>query len=94
MKVWALLRTKQKIIQDVVMEFPGARPAEAEAWQQVIGELCRALQQSRPVVLNKHLEQLARFGRTAFLPSDFMEPVAFDKLEIELFPEKQKQASG
>lgn len=90
MKIWALLRTKQKIVQDVVLDFPGERPAESETWQQVIGALCAALQQSRPVVLNKHLEQLARFGRTAFLPGDFMESVAFDKLEIELFPEKKK----
>lgn len=92
MKIWALLRTHQKIVQDVVLEFPGERPTEEEAWQNIIDELCHALHQSRPVILNKHFQQLASFARTTFLPADFMEPVAFDKLELEIFPEKTKQA--
>ncbi len=91
MKLWALLRTKQKIVRDVVMEFPVERPEDVDGWQEIIGELCRALHESRPVILNKHAEQLSRFSRTAFLPQDFIESVAFDKMEVEIFPEKQKE---
>ena len=41
-------------------------------------------------MLDKHVRELERFGRTAFLPNDFMESVSFDRFEIELFPEKKK----
>ncbi len=87
MKVWAIVRTKQKIVRDVVLEFPGAKPASIEEWQEPLGELCHALHESRPVMLNKHLTHLERFSRAEFLPSDFMEPVDFDKLELLIYPE-------
>ena len=91
MKLWALLRAKQKIVRDVVMEFQIERPEDVDGWQEIIGELCRALHESRPVILNKHADQLIRFSRTVFLPQDFMESVSFDKMEVEIFPEKQKE---
>lgn len=88
MKVWAIVRTKQKIVRDVVLEFPNGRPASIEEWHPVLGELCHALHESRPVMLNKHLTHLTRFSRAEFLPSDFMETVDFDKLELVIYPEK------
>lgn len=89
MKIWAFIRKHQKIIQDVVIEFHETRDASFEQWQTIIGELCQALQQSRPVILNKHIEQLTQFARTTFLPDDFLEDVAFDKFEVEIFPEEK-----
>lgn len=89
-KAWALLRTRQKIQKDIVMEFP-ERPEDAEGWQRMIGELCQALHLGRPVVLSKHLRQLDAFSRTSFLPHEFLEPVPFDKFEIELFSEKEDE---
>ena len=91
MKLWALLRLKQKIVKDVVMEFPVERPEDADGWQEIVGELCRALHESRPIILNKHADQLIRFSRTSFLPQDFIESVSFDRMEVEIFPEKQKE---
>jgi hypothetical protein len=88
MKVWAIVRTKQKIVRDVVLEFPGGRPSSIEGWQPLLGELCQALHESRPVMLKKHLTHLVRFSRAEFLPSDFMETVDFDKLELVIYPEK------
>ncbi len=88
MKVWALVRANQKIVRDVVVEFPGSRPDTIDDWQPILGELCQKLHESRPVMLNKHLHQLLRFSRTEFLPSDFMETIDFEKLELMIFPEK------
>lgn len=88
MKVWAILRTKQKIVRDIVLEFSGGRPASIDGWQPLLGELCQSLHESRPVMLNKHLTHLTRFSRAEFLPSDFMEAVDFDKLELVIYPEK------
>ena len=56
----------------------------------IFHELCQALDLSRPVVLNKHINELERFNHTQFRQNDFMEPVSFDRFEIEIFPEKTK----
>ena len=66
------------------------KPSDTEGWNPVLIELCKPLDLARPVMLDKHVRELERFGRTAFLPNDFMESVPFDRFEIELFPEKKK----
>ena len=58
---------------------------EVEDWSEPFARLCHDMNLSRPVILKKHVRELNEFGHTAFLPADFMEPVDFDKLEIELF---------
>ena len=56
----------------------------------VLHELCQALDLSRPVVLEKHIRELDQFSHTIFRQSDFMEPIPFDRFEIEIFPEKKE----
>ncbi len=90
MTIWAKLLKDHKIQSDVVHEFALARPADFNGWMPVIGELCRLLDVERPVVLNKHIHDLSTFNRTIFRASDFMDSIAFDRLEIEIFPEKKK----
>lgn len=88
MKVWAKLLKNQKIKEDIVLSFDcDRRPDDTDTWQRYIGELCQGLKQSRPVILSKHVQQLARHARTTFLKSDFLEQVSFDKMEVELFEE-------
>ena len=71
-------------------EFP-ARPSDAEGWNRVLAELTKPLDLACPVLLEKHVQELARFNRTVFTPSDFIEGVSFDKFEVEIFPEKKKE---
>lgn len=56
----------------------------------VLHELCQALDLARPVVLEKHIRELDQFSHTVFRASDFMEPIFFDRFEIEIFPDKKK----
>ena len=79
-----------RIQRDVVQTFDLEKPSDTEGWNPVLIELCKPLDLARPVMLDKHVRELERFGRTAFLPNDFMESVSFDRFEIELFPEKKK----
>lgn len=83
-----------RIERDAVREFPGERPGDAAGWNRVLDALCRPLDLARPLVLDKHVNELARFGRTAFTPGDFMEHVLFDRFELELFPEKKPERGG
>ena len=44
----------------------------------------------RHAVSKKHLKELEDFSRVVFRADDFMEPVDFDKFEIEIFYPKKK----
>lgn len=89
MRIWAATRNMDRIIKETVADFP---PAHSEdEWNAVLGDICRELDLSRPVLLKKHLNELNTFRHTTFLPCDFMESVDFDKLTLQLFPEKKKK---
>ncbi len=90
MKIWAATRDDNKILADAMREFPGIRPQSVEEWSEIVGELCRALDLARPVLLKKHQNELNAFRRTSFSKEDFMESVPFHKFTVEIFPEKKK----
>ena len=60
----------------------------------VLTDLAKPLDLACPVLLNKHVQELARFNRTVFTPADFIESVSFDQFELEIFPEKKKDKQG
>lgn len=94
MRIWAKTILHQKIQSEVVREFALARPSDLEGWMPVLHVLCQALDLARPVVLEKHIRELDMFSHTAFRASDFMEPISFDRFEIEIFPEKKEHESS
>ena len=93
MRIWAKTIQHQKIKTEVVREFSLARPSDIAGWMPVFHELCQALDLARPIVLNKHVRELEQFSHTVFKQSDFMEPISFDRFEIEIFPEKKEHES-
>lgn len=90
MRIWAKIITDHRIQQEVVQEFPSARPSDLSGWMPVITALCKPLDLAVPVVLPKHIMELKQFSRTVFKQTDFMETIQFDRFEIEIFPEKKK----
>lgn len=46
---------------------------------------------SRPVWLPKHQDGLTRVGFVRLLPGDFVDPVSFDALELQLIQNKKKK---
>ena len=88
MKLWIKIYQEHKIINQAVQEYNSARPASVNGWAVLVAASCKPLDLACPIVLNKHLQELKRFSRTVFYPADFMEAVDFDRVEIEIFPEK------
>lgn len=76
-------------MQEAVREFP-ARPLELEEWARLIADIAKPLDLACPVLLQKHVQELARFNRTWFTQADYIEQVSFDRFELEIFPEKKK----
>lgn len=85
MKIWARVRKNNKTTEQDVIEIPQKDASEVENWHEALCELCSKLNLSRPVILDKHVNELLRFSHTVFRPDDFMEQVTFDRLEVELF---------
>ena len=74
---------------EAVREYP-ARPSDAEDWGRMIADIAKPLDLACPVLLNKHVQELARFNRTWFTQADFIESISFDRFELEIFPDKKK----
>ena len=90
MRIWAKTTKQQKINSEVVREFSLARPSDILGWMPILHTLCQELDLSRPVLLNKHVRELNTFNHTAFKQSDFMEPISFDRFEIEILIDKKE----
>ena len=83
-RIWMRTVCHHKIVESrtAVCDFENAPEA--------LGELLREADIARPLWLEKHLKEWARFQRTSFLPEHFMEDVRFDRLEIEFLPDDGK----
>lgn len=58
-------------------------------------EICRRFDVQRPLQLPKHDREFEKFGRTFYTREHFTEPIAFEKLEVELItPEGENKKSG
>ena len=85
MKVWGKIRKDNRTRADETVTVHVKSAYELEDWSEPMAELCRKLNLSRPVILKKHVRELEQFSHTVFFPGDFMEPVDFDRFEVELF---------
>lgn len=85
MKIWTRVRKNNKTTEQDVVEIPQKDASEVEDWHEALCELCSKLNLSRPVILDKHVNELLRFSHTVFRPDDFMEQVTFDRLRLNCF---------
>lgn len=85
MKIWAYLRKKQKIMRENVSEFEFGGQWTQELLNEQLNVCCNTLDISRPIAMEKHIEDMKKFSRTRFMASDFVETIAFDTFEIEVY---------
>lgn len=82
MKFWGKLKSEDKIIKDLT--------SEAASFSDALADICRDLDLSKPLILEKHVGEMRQFNRTVFYPDDFIESVSFDSFEIEKIVTKKK----
>ena len=88
MKLWLKLITDSKITAHDTVDFP--QSALTPNWlRRTLQAPCAAMDIAVPVILKKHMNQLKQFSHTAFKSADFIEPITFDRFEIELIAEKK-----
>jgi len=81
MKVWASLHKHNKVLSRTQSESDLADASEA--LMECLEQIYKNLDIAEPVWVKKHALELSRYHRVKFLAEDFLEPVAFDYLEIE-----------
>jgi hypothetical protein len=82
MKYWAKIKIEDRMLKDVIVEGEDLRSA--------VAAVCDAFDLSKPIMLDKHLNEIRDFNRTVFYPDDFVDSVSFDSLEIEKISTKKK----
>jgi hypothetical protein len=82
MKYWAKIKIEDRMLKDVIVEGEDLRSA--------VAAVCDAFDLSKPIMLDKHLNETRDFNRTVFYPDDFVDSVSFDSLEIEKISTKKK----
>lgn len=80
-KLWVQIITDGKIIKDLL--YTSEEDYSRDTFFNVLTEVCYRLQEPTPVVLKTHLNNFENFNLMRFLPDDFVEPVNFDKMNIE-----------
>ena len=85
MRIWVTLHKGHKIVARADASSRKADPALA--LMDCLEQVYKYLDLAEPVWVSKHARELSQFGRTKFLPSDFLEPVKFDWMEVEYITE-------
>lgn len=69
-------------------------PCDHDGVMEALHAVCYRMDLGRPLWLEKNQREWNEFSQTRFIPSQFMESVKFDRLEIEFInPEAQKKRS-
>lgn len=85
MKLWGKTRLDNRTVSSDTVTVAAKSAYEVEDWSEPFSRLCHKLNLSRPVILKKHVRELEQFSHTVFFPADFLEPVDFDRFEVELY---------
>ena len=84
-RLWIRLIRHHRILRQQTVDCAWGEENEA------LREACRALDVPAPIWLNKNGTEFDRFRRTAFTADNFVESVAFDRLEIEFLDDEDKK---
>ncbi len=89
LKIWAkTIKDNKPTAQYTVPIDPEA--SSQEQLSEALREICYALDLSNPIIQNKHIRDMEQYRLTRFLPESFIEPVDFDRLELNIFDDAPK----
>ena len=87
-KIWGKTIRKNKIIKSHMVE--SASNLDEHLVFDSVDIICEKFDIARPIILDKHRNDMREFFLMRFFPEDFIEKVNFDKFEIEVYIKKKK----
>ena len=88
-KIWGNIIRRNKIAASAFLSFD--EEPNLDMYMDAIQEICSELDLEMPMILSKHKNDMEVFNLAKFTPADFIEKVNFQRLEIEIFIEKDKK---
>ena len=82
MKVWGMIKSEDRIQEDVVID--------SDTFFNALIAICDHFDLTKPIICEKHNNEVDAFRRTIFYADDFIESVSFDTLELEIIDKKKK----
>jgi len=80
--LWAKVMKVDKIVKDHVLQ---KSRFHMDKFEINLAELMQLMDLPTPIVLKTHLSDIDNYSRTVFSPSDFIEPVSFTRLVLEIY---------
>jgi len=88
-KIWGNIIIRNKISQSTSLSFND--DASIDLYLSAIQSLCNELDLEMPIILSKHKNDMEVFSLVSFFPTDFIDKVEFQRLDIEIFIDKDKK---
>lgn len=89
MRIWAMTRNDHRIVEQYEYETADLREWTENDAQEMLSQVCEALDLERPILLSKHVQQLNRYHKAIFGQSDFVDRISFDQMEVEVLDGKK-----
>ncbi|MBC8531563.1 hypothetical protein [Gehongia tenuis] len=71
----------------VPMDFP----LREDTMDSVIAKLCYELDTEKPMIMDKHFNELQNFSQTRFRADDFIDSIKFDYMLLEILEDDKKR---
>lgn len=86
-KLWAKEFKKNRMICDIVITDIDTKKNRTKKIFDAIDEVCYEFDLSKPIWLDKNIEEFKRIDKTRFYQDNFIDSIEFDYLEIQIIEE-------
>ena len=86
-RVWGKLWKQNKMLQNMTVTVEDESLNRTRKIFQALEEICYAYDLSKPLWLDKNIEEFKRHDKTRFSQDNFIDTIDFDYLEIQVLEE-------
>lgn len=86
-RLWAKIFKDNRMINDMVVCNDNPQLRRTEKIFAAIDEICHTFDLSKPIWLESTIADFKRHDKTRFVQDNFIEPIDFDYLEIQVIEE-------
>ena len=86
-RLWAKIIVSGKIIKNMTIENPDSYLNRTKKIFSAIDEVCYSYDLSKPIWLDKNINEFKKSNRTRFTKDNFVDEIDFDSLDIEIIEE-------
>ncbi len=86
-RVWAKIFKDNRLLKDLVICNDDLSMSRTKKVFSCLDEVCYELDLSKPIWLDKNINDFKRHDKTRFTSDNFIEPIEFDYLEFHVIEE-------